>query len=205
MQTSGFARRRVYGPIQRILHWWLALAAVGLAVTGLIAQWGLDAGRERIMLVEAHAYLGIAFAIGLALRLLWAVIGPVPARLSTILRAAQKLRRSRREKPEPFAYEPQGGAAYFGLYAAMLASAASGLALAAIRYDLGPLSGALFDDFSRHAFYLASHEIASYLIIAFVPAHIIGMSRHERRSGNPVAQAMVSGYKYESSCARQSQ
>lgn len=204
MQTTECARRSVYGPIQRVLHWWLALAAVGLAVTGMIAQWGLDVGRERIMLVEAHAHLGIAFSIGLALRLLWAVIGPEPARLSAFWRAAKGMSRVLRGMGSPFGYEPQGAAAYLGLYTSMLVSAASGLALAAIRYDFGPLSEPLFDDFSRHALFLVSHDISSYLIIAFVPAHIIGMMRHERTSGTPVAQAMLSGYKYEPSGERSS-
>jgi Ni,Fe-hydrogenase I cytochrome b subunit len=104
----------------------------------------------------------------------------------------------------PFGYEPQGAAAYLGLYVSMLVSAASGFALAAIRYDFGPLSAALFDDFSLHALYLLGHNISSYLIVAFVPAHIIGMMRLERRSGSPVAQAMVSGYKYEPSGERPS-
>ena len=204
MQTIGYARRSVYGPIQRTLQWWLALTTGGLMVTGMIAQWGLEAGRERIMLVEAHAYLGTLFASGLALRLLWAVIGPEPARLSTIWRAAEGVRRVLRGMRTPFGYEPQGAVAYIGLYASMVVSAASGLALAAIRFDFGPLSGALFDDFSRQALYLLSHDISSYMIIAFVPAHIIGMLHHERRSGTPVAQAMVSGYKYEPSGERSS-
>lgn len=196
MQSSGNTRRYVFGRIQRLLHWWLALTIVGLAVTGAIAQWGLEAGRERIVLVEAHAYVGMAFAAGVALRILWSVIGPEPARVVTVWRTAWRLR-SRRHVHDVAGYDPKGSVAYLGLYACSLISALTGLGLAAIRYDLGPFSTLLFDDFSGHALYLMSHQAASYVIIAFIPAHLFGMMRHEKSSGYPVAQAMVSGYKYE--------
>ena len=148
--------------------------------------WGLDAGRELIGLVEAHAYLGIAFAIGLALRLLWAVIGP--KRHDS--RRSGELQRScwiSSRYASPLRLRTPRGCRVFRALRSHGSRRGIRTRAAAIRFDVGPLLAALFDDFSRHAFCLVSHDVVSYVIIAFVPAHIIGRCVTKEESAPPLA------------------
>jgi Ni/Fe-hydrogenase 1 B-type cytochrome subunit len=143
MARQVLIREKVYDPILRILHAWNGLAILLLVISSLVAEWP-SASRQR------QPPSGV-FTSGPATRccsawsgrMAWGVNGPGYARLSALwhwrewlaaLRARQLL-----TEPAGFGHHPLASAAYLAFYLAVLAMAASGLALAAVDQGRGPL------------------------------------------------------------------
>lgn len=197
-----YVRIRVYDPILRSLHAWNGLSILGLIATGQLAlHMHLDDARfDPATVGMLHVWLGYALVLGLAGRIAWAFAGPPAARWQALWHPqawATALRKRRFYAPHPGGgHHPLASAAYLGLYAILLGMAASGLALAAIDLNTGPLYPWLGHDAWRKPWFQFPHEALHYLVIAFLLLHIAALIQHERREGVPLAQAMISGYQY---------
>jgi Ni,Fe-hydrogenase I cytochrome b subunit len=169
---------------------------VALVVLGFWEQ-ALNVGHLKLSLTDIHIGLGFALTVGFILRVVWGLVGPTQARLKTLWLAVKSLAASRSEKDhEKFGYEDIASLAYAIFYLIVAWAVLSGLLLSGMRYDQGPFAAILFDELTWHGLVLALHKVSLYAATFFFFAHIIGMIRHEKKSGAPVAQSMISGYQY---------
>jgi cytochrome b len=199
MATLSLRRDRVYDPVLRLIHAWNGLLIVLLLASGQLAEF-LAYDWPAAGLWRLHLWLGYGLVLGLAARLLWGLAGPEHARWRDLWHPAawrQAVRqRAGFTAPSRPGHHPLASGVYLLLYAVLLVMAASGLALAAIDQNTGPLYAWLGHDVFSKAFYRTPHEGLQYGILAFVLVHLAALVLHERRHGVPVAQAMVSGYQY---------
>lgn len=198
-------RERVYDPVLRLLHAWNALTLTLLLVSGLASPY-LGWGADSHWAWRLHVWLGYGLLLGVYARGVWGLIGPAEARWSSLWRPRYWLRawtaRQWFTPPSQFGHHPLASVAYLGVYALLCGMLASGLALAAIDMDMGPLYPWLGHAVQAMPFLRLPHEIGAYLLGAFILIHLAALILHEHRHGIPMSQAMISGYQYleETSC-----
>ena len=198
MATKQLERKKIYDPIQRLIHAGIGLLVLGLIVLGLVSR-GMEPGAAKQGLVRIHLIFGYGLTLGLVARMVWGVLGPHHARLSELWRPADwwaRVRGSQRKGEAGFGHNPFACLVYIMFYASLLLSIVSGLALAGMEHDRGPLAALLFDDLRWQSMFLWLHEAMLYLMIVFVLVHISAIVRHEETAAYPVAQSMLSGYQY---------
>jgi cytochrome b len=184
--------------VHRLIH-----AGIGAAVIALIAlAWvskNIEPGAAKLPLIYAHIILGYCLVVGLIARMVWGFIGPKHARFSGLWHLPAWISLARGSTPvraDAFGHDPFASIAYIILYACLGVSIVTGLLIAGIKRDMGPLAPFLFDNFSLYELSMAIHETVLYVVTGFSIVHILGMIKHESKHGYPVVQAMVSGYQY---------
>lgn len=201
------ARERVYDPVLRLIHLWNGLLITVLLAGGQVIPL-LDFDWPAIPLWHLHRWLGYGLVLGLGARLIWGLTGPGHARWRAMWWPAAWLRALRQRRfftaPERFGHHPLASGAYLAAYLLLFVLAGTGLVLAAIDQDTGPLYPWLAYAVEWKAPVRLVHELAQYGVALFLLAHLAALILHESRHGVPVAQAMVSGYQYlpESRLAR---
>lgn len=198
MERITYERRRVYDPLLRLLHAWLALCIAFLIATAWLAEL-FEHGPAESTIWHLHAYAGFGLTGGLLVRLVWGIVGPGSARLTDLWqpRAWLALLRRRGEAAlTRFGHHPLASAAYLALYLVLIGMSVTGLGLAAIEHDLGPLAPSLYDSVWLEEIFEEPHEAGMLAVLGFIVLHLGALVWHERRDGVPVAQAMVTGYQY---------
>jgi len=199
MQRFALYRVRVYDPVLRALHAWNGLLIFLLLVSAQVADW-LALAWPAAAVWRVHLWLGYGLILGLVARFLWGLNGPRHARWSALWhpqawRQALAERRFFTHAARP-GHHPLASLVYLVMYLSMLGMIVTGLALAAIDQDTGPLYAWLGHDVWLKGLFRAPHELMQYGFIAFIVVHIAALILHERLHGVPVAQSMVSGYQY---------
>lgn len=198
MDRVNLVRKKVYDPVLRLSHLLIGLSFLGLAMTG----WGkgfFEWGEEREALWTVHISFGYLFILGLAVRLLWGLIGHKYARWSELWHWndwLQTLKTRRLNPSEDFGHDKNASLAYVGFYVLAILVSITGLALAGIEQGVGPLAESLFDSLELKQFFEEPHEIGAIGIGVFVFIHLVAMLLHEKFEGVPRVQAMFSGYQY---------
>jgi cytochrome b len=194
-----YERRQTYEPILRICHSLIALTSVGLIASAWAAQFFFEEGIFRKSFWVVHVFLGYALGLTLAVRILWGTVGPQSARWSALIHTSAWLQVFKKRKLSAtweWGHHPYASAAYLLLYLAMVLLAGTGLPLAAIEHNMGPLAPQLFDELKFEESLSTAHEFLSWFVFIFVVAHIWAIVRHEKIDGTPIAQSMISGYQY---------
>ncbi len=194
-------RRRTYGLLQRILHWWIALTTLGLMATGVLGS-QLGGSGDKVFVRQLHLFTGKLLIVGFVGRILWGIIGPSHAKFSALvyLKSWLSMLKSPRilTADGDFGHHPQASLSYIGLYGILLAGVASGLGLAAILYGDGLLGDSLIDQYARLDLVETVHGSTVWLMGFFIVTHIAAMIFHEGRDNIPIVQSMFSGYQYRS-------
>jgi Ni,Fe-hydrogenase I cytochrome b subunit len=201
MNHLPLTRRRTYGLLQRILHWWIALATTGLIVTGVLGT-QLGGGSEKVFVRGLHIFTGNLLVVGFVGRILWGIIGPSHAKFSALLYVKSWISLAKSPRiltaDGDFGHHPQASLSYIFLYGILLMGVASGLGLAATVYGEGLFGSALIDYYSRLDLLETVHGGTVWLIGFFILTHIGAMIFHESRDHIPIVQSMFSGYQYRS-------
>lgn len=199
MERLSLIREKVFDPVLRIIHLWIALAILLLLLSSQIAKW-IAFTPEAMMLWRFHVWFGYALVLGLVARVSWAVYGPVQAGWRQFwtwrvwLQVLQE--RKRFVLPQRFGLHPLATVAYLLLYAMLWLMAFTGLALAAIKQGQGPFYHWLGHDVLLKSWFNPLHAFLDVFILIFVLGHIAALIWFERHQGFPTVQAMVSGYQY---------
>lgn len=198
MERTTYDRQRVYDAWLRILH-----ARIGLTVLFLVATaWTAEAFEQRpeeATVWRIHATAGFGLIVGLVARLVWGLVGPASARWTDLVRWRDWLAMLRDRSfggVTRFGHHPLASAAYVALYGVLAMMGMTGIGLAAIEHDLGPLATQLYDSVWLEGFLEGPHEVGALAVVGFVVLHLAAIVWHERRDGVPIAQAMISGYQY---------
>lgn len=203
MDTLSYERRKVYDLPLRLIHAWNALVILLLLATGWLSDF-FEAGAPAAGLWNVHILAGYGLVAGLAARLTWGLVGPRHARFADLWhpRAWLAALRTRRLPHAPrFGHDPLASLVYLAVYIVLLGMAGTGLALAAVEHDMGPLAAWLGDSVWLKELFEEPHELGYGLLAGFVGLHLLALALHERFGRRPVAQAMVSGYQYRPSDA----
>ncbi len=194
MNTAPLASHRVYDPLLRLMHAWNALAIVGLVVTSQIAEF-VEHGPWESTAWQIHIQFGYAMIGGLVGRLLWGFVGPNAARWSDLWhpREWRAMLGGRIHFPPRLGHDVRASAAFLALYAVLLAMCGTGLALAAIEQNMGPLAMLLGDDTGLKHFFKEPHEVGFGLVLGFIALHLGALAFHRFFLNQPVDQAMVTG------------
>lgn len=198
MSHVSYERQKVYDGVLRLIHLWNALAVATLMLTGAMSDL-LEHGASEKVLWQIHILLGYGLLLGLAARLAWGVVGPEHARFSDMWHPAawwQALRTFTFKTAHRFGHHPLASAAYLVVYGLLLVMAATGLGLAAIEHNSGPLAAMLGDSVWLKSLFKEPHEFIYGVLIGFVVLHIAALIWHEVVEKTPLAQSMVSGFQY---------
>lgn len=164
----------VWDPLVRLIHWSLALT---ILLNGAITE-------EESKL---HEWVGYA-ALGLvALRLLWAVIGPRHARFSAFPpNPARAIRHMRAilhgDRTVHLSHNPLGALMAYNLWLTVIALGVTGYMMTTIRF--------FGIDWVEEA-----HEFAFNWLMLSVALHVAGVAFDSWRSGVNLVRAMINGHK----------
>ena len=171
-------RHYSYDAAQRILHWWIGLATLLMIVTGLFGT-NMEAGGGRAYMWDLHILSGYVLIVGGVGRLVWALVRPVHSRFASLFhsRGWLKTLKSRRVESAdgPFGHHRQAALSYLGFYVLLFMMGTSGLTMAGILHDHGPLALETMDDFTLLETIRDVNEICMWLIIGFIVAHIAAL------------------------------
>ena len=197
MHAAHLTGQRTYDPLLRLIHAWNALAIVGLVVTSQIAE-AVEHGPWEATVWRIHIQFGYAMVGGLVARLLWGLVGPEFARWSDLWHPREwaAMLRGRLSFPPRLGHDVRASAAFLALYAVLLLMSGTGLALAAIEHNLGPLTASLGDDTGLKHFFKEPHEVGFALVLGFIALHLGALAFHRFFLRHPVDQAMVTGTQY---------
>jgi cytochrome b len=194
MSSPQQAVKRAFDPLLRLIHAWNALAIVGLAATSQLAE-AFEHGPWEPTIWQTHIQFGYALIGGLAFRLVWGMVGPEFARWSDLWhpRAWAEMLRGRFNIPSRIGHDPKASAAFLAFYAVLLLMVGTGLPLAAIEFDMGPLVTMIGEDSGLKHFFKEPHEAGFALVLGFVALHLGALAFHRFVLHAPVGQAMVTG------------
>ncbi len=196
------APTRRWDPLVKITHWGIAVVVITNA---------LIVGEGSI----AHIYAGYTLAALLGLRLLWGVIGPVPARFSSFKPSAAKalahigdIRAGKREVHK--SHNPLGALMVYALWACLAVIIASGIGMAGAppaisastsaaqlisgEYGEGE-EGGEGEESEAGEIFEEVHEVAVNLLYLLIALHIAGVAFETARSGKRTITAMLPGGK----------
>ncbi len=199
METLIYRRQKVYDPMLRIIHAWNGLAILLLILTVSLADL-VDKGAGEDLVWLLHINLGYALILGLVARLTWGLVGPTQARFSDMWHPATWWHAVRhfdfRSTPR-FGHDVLASGAYLAVYAMLAVMAVTGLGLAAAEHSMGPLNAWFGDMAWNEGMFEEPHETLYGVLIGFIVLHIAALIWHEWKDKTPLAQGMVSGYKYQ--------
>lgn len=187
------AGHAAYDPLLRLIHAWNALAIVGLIASSQFAE-ALEHGGNEALAWTVHVRFGYALIGGLVARFLWGCVGPASARWSDLWhpRAWLGMLRGRFSSPPRAGHDARASLAFLGLYAVLALMSLTGLALAGIEHDTGPLAG-LPGGETIEDFFEEPHEFGFALVLGFLALHLGALTFHRFVLRAPVGHAMLGG------------
>jgi len=201
MTTDQAARPvAVFDGLLRLIHAWNALSILALIATALLAD-AYEHDQESAALWRLHIQFGYALIGGLVARCIWGLIGPAPARWSDLWHPREwsamlrTLPRFRLPAPR-LGHDTLASVLFLALYLVLAGLAVTGLALAAIEHNMGPLTTWLGDSLWLKHLFKEPHEAMYAIVASFVPLHLAALGWHHIHGKTPAAQAMITGIQY---------
>lgn len=186
---EGVERVRLWDPVLRLLHWALALCVA--------TSWYLGHFGPNIMTL--HFYSGYAVIVILAVRIVWGLVGPGPARFVSFIYGPGTTARYVATLPKPSpsywpGHNPVGALSVFALLAALILQVSTGLFADPDDYiNVGPLADTVSSETNRFATKI--HNRISWVILALVVLHISAILFYKRYKGENLVTPMITGWK----------
>ena len=179
----------LWDPVVRLFHWALVLA--------FFAAWFLGKfGPDQMTL---HFYAGYAVGGLVALRLIWGIIGPAPARFTSFVRGPKAVMAYARHLParrpsNTLGHNAVGALFVVGILAVLVVQVTTGLIGDPEDYvNTGPLADYVAIETSRTA--LSLHELLGNLAMIMVVVHIAAIGFYRRWKGEDLVTPMITGKK----------
>jgi Ni/Fe-hydrogenase 1 B-type cytochrome subunit len=193
-------RKKIYDPILRVIHLGVSLFCILLLISAYMAKYYYEEGAIRKAFWVVHVYAGFALISFLILRIIWGFLGTKYSRWSELIKLVEWSEAIRAKTTSVlkwnWGHHPLGAIAYIFFYMMLTFSSLSGIFLAAIEHNLGPLAKKYYDQLLFKEDLLLIHEIASYFIIIYIFSHLFALYWHEINDKIPITQSMFSGYQY---------
>jgi cytochrome b len=195
-----YERKIIYDIILRLTHWTLAFSCLVLMFSAWTAEIFFEEGLYRKSLWIVHIFAGYGLAASLFVRIIWGFVGPQHARWSELFKIKEWLLVLKTKKLNAkwdWGHHPYASIAYLSFYGVILVLSVTGIFLAAIEHNQGPLAERFFDELGLKHDFSEVHEFFAWFVVFFVVTHLVGLIWHERKDKIPVAQSMISGYQYK--------
>lgn len=189
LKPAASAPVRVWDLPTRLFHWLLALAIVGLVVTGQIGG----------NLMVWHFRLGLAVGALLVFRVLWGLVGGRWSRFASFLYSPASVLRYLRGQPRPddhfeVGHNPLGSGSVFALLGALAVQVASGLVADDEIANVGPLNRFVSSALASQA--TSWHKDGGkLLLIVLVLLHVGAIVYYLHRKKLNLVRPMVTGDK----------
>jgi cytochrome b len=194
-------KKYIYDLLLRILHAVIAISTIVLLLSAKFAEINEGEGYLRKAFWVIHIFAGYSLGIAFVIRIVWGFIGPTHARFSSFIHVSEWKKVIKNLNPKTivwnWGHHPLASIAYLGFYGAVLVLSVTGIVLAAVEHDRGPLANWLYDELAFKHTFLEVHEAFSWLIIIFIISHIFALYYHEHEDGVPTVQSMFSGNQYK--------
>ena len=193
-------RKYIYDPLLRLNHAIIGITCLILLTTAYAADFFYENGLIKKSFWVVHVYAGFLLSFAIVLRILWGVIGPYHARWPRFFHFSTWKRWISKKKIDfewNYGHHPLASIAYLSLYAVLIFLSITGLFLAAIEHNLGPLAQSWYDSLTYKHDLLEIHETLSVFVITFIFIHILSIYLHEKIEQLPIVQSMFSGYQYK--------
>lgn len=192
-------KKYIYDKTTRILHAGIGISVILLFLTAKMAKIFFEYNELRVTLWNIHLVLGYFLAILFSYRFVWFFIGNQYAKLNNFLHLQDiYLFFIKWKKIEwKFGHHPVAGIMYLIFYLMLIFIMITGLFLARIEHDLGPIAESFYDDMQVYAQFISWHEVISNLILVFFIMHILALFKHQLHDGVPVISSMKDGYQYK--------
>jgi cytochrome b len=180
---------RVWDLPTRLFHWALALAVIGLLITGTVGGGAMT----------WHFRLGYLVLALLAFRLVWGLVGGRWSRFASFIYAPGTVLRYLRGDARPgehldVGHSPIGAGSVFAMLAFLIVQVGTGLVSDDEIANVGPLNK--FVDTATGLAAMAWHKnIGQYIIIALVVLHIAAIVYYRLHKKRDLIGPMVSGDK----------
>lgn len=186
--------RRAFDPLLRLLHAWNGMAIVGLIATSQLAE-AFEHGPWEALVWRFHIQIGYALIGGLLTRLVWGLVGPEFARWKDLWHPREwtAMLRGRFRVVPRFGHDARASAIFLVVYVVLLLMACTGLVLAAVEYDMGPLATVVGSDHSLKHLFKEPHEAGFVLVLGFIVLHLGALAFHRFVLHAPIGQEMISG------------
>lgn len=194
------SRRKVYDLIQRICHFGIAFFTLILLLSAYAADFFYEDGLMRKSLWISHVLAGFSLTAVLAIRIVWGFVGPYHARFSSMWKYQewkQFFLKKKKNTSWTWGHHPTASLAYLLFYLLILLICLTGIILAAIEHNLGPLAQSLYDQLKYQNEVQEVHEALSIFVILFIVSHLGALLFHELKENVPNIQSMFSGYQYK--------
>lgn len=180
---------RVWDLPTRLFHWVLALAVIGLVVTGKV-------GGNAIVW---HFRLGYLVMGLLAFRLLWGFLGGRWSRFASFLYAPSTVLRYLRGQTRPgewheVGHNPLGAGSVFALLALLAVQVGTGLVADDEIANTGPLNRFVSSDTALSATHWHK-DYGQLILIALVLLHVSAIVYYRVKKGRNLVQPMINGDK----------
>ncbi|WP_145108089.1 cytochrome b/b6 domain-containing protein [Cereibacter azotoformans] len=189
ISSSAVETVRIWDPLLRIFHW--ALAAF------VVLCWGLGKFGPDIMTL--HFYAGYAVIGLLAFRLLWALVGPRPARFTSFVYRPREILAYAAEawRPTPSywrGHNPLGGLFIVALLVVLALQALTGLVADPDDFvNVGPLASSVPSWVASAA--PGWHEFLGNLTFALVVLHLVAIAFYKLWKREDLIRPMLTGLK----------
>ncbi|MCF6198620.1 MAG: cytochrome b/b6 domain-containing protein [Hyphomicrobiaceae bacterium] len=179
----------VWDVFVRLFHWLLVVLVATTAITGFLGQeWWLN----------IHLWAGYGIGLMITLRLVWGFFGTNYARFSSFIFRPGKTydftRQLLRGKPDHYTgHNPAGALMVFALLLVLTGLTISGLIVLGGQEKQGILAGVI--SYALGSEVAEFHEIAAFLLLFMIAAHIGGVLLESYLSRQNLVRSMINGRK----------
>lgn len=183
-------KKYIYDLVTRISHAGIGATILLLLASSQLAQYFYEDGHLRHFFWVIHIYSGYLLIGFFLMRIVWFFKGPKYSRLSNFIKFRTNMKWG-------WGHHPMAAPAYLLLYATIAFLIYSGLFLARIQFDLGPISEKYYDEMNLLNNFLHNHNTASWLVIIFTITHLGALTFHQIKDRVPIFKSMRTGYQYK--------
>ena len=176
-------RTLVWDVPTRLFHWLLALAVIGLVVTGKVGG----------NLIDWHGRIGLAVAGLIVFRLVWGVLGSTYSRFLQFFPTPASLKAYLRGEWRGLGHNPLGALSVFALIGVLTVQLLTGLVANDDIAFAGPLHDLVGRDFSNLA--TSWHRLAVNVLIVLVVLHLAAIMFYAHVKKDNLVKPMVRGWK----------
>jgi cytochrome b len=193
-------KKYIYDLTTRLLHASIGISTLILFLTAKLSKYYYEDGPLRHIFWQIHIVTGYTLICFIFIRFIYFFIGPKYSKLAEFFKWKEWRDIIFKQKITwGWGHHPLGALAYLLIYAVIVQLIYSGLYLARIQFDQGPIANKLYDEVFLLTKFLELHELGSSVFILFTIGHVFSLFWHQTNDGVPILQSMFNGFQYKKS------
>jgi cytochrome b len=195
---NNIEKKYIYDLTTRLLHASIGISTLILFFTAKLSKFYYENGSIRHIFWQIHIVTGYALIGFILIRFIYFIIGPKYSKISELFKWKEWGEIIFKQRITwGWGHHPLGALAYLLIYAVIILLIYSGLYLAKIQFDQGPMDNRLYDEVLLLTKFLDLHEVGSSIFILFTIGHVLSLFWHQTTDGVPILQSMFNGFQYK--------